>query len=46
MLNNVSLQYEILQQLKIVHKNKIIPIWVSKFVHLRILIGKQIYGVV
>lgn len=43
MLNNVSLQDEILQQLKIVHKNKIIPIWVSKFIHLKVFIGKQIY---
>ncbi|XP_060858422.1 peroxisomal ATPase PEX1 isoform X1 [Metopolophium dirhodum] len=38
MLNNVSLQDRILQQLQIVHKNRIFPIWVSKFVHLKICI--------
>ncbi|XP_060847155.1 peroxisomal ATPase PEX1 [Rhopalosiphum padi] len=38
MLNNYSLQDRILQQLQIVHKNQIFPIWVSKFVHLKICI--------
>ncbi|XP_027844705.2 peroxisome biogenesis factor 1 [Aphis gossypii] len=37
-LNNDSLQDRILQQLQIVQKNQIFPIWVSKFVHLRICI--------
>jgi len=43
MLNNVSLQDRILQQLQIVHKNRIFPIWVSKFVHLKICISKNIH---
>lgn len=38
-LNNDSLQDRILQQLQIVQKNQIFPIWVSKFVHLKICIG-------
>lgn len=42
MLNNVSLQDNILQQLQIVHKNQTFPVWVSKFVHLKIFIGKLI----
>lgn len=43
MLNNVSLQDSILQQLQIVNKDQIFPIWVSKFVHLKIFIGNTIY---
>ncbi|XP_050529647.1 peroxisome biogenesis factor 1 isoform X2 [Daktulosphaira vitifoliae] len=38
MLNNVSLQDNILQQLQIVYNKQICPIWVSKFVHLKIII--------
>lgn len=42
MLNNVSLQDSILHQLQIVSKNKIFPIWVSKFVHLKVFIGRSL----
>jgi hypothetical protein len=45
MLNNYSLQDRILQQLQIVHKNQIFPIWVSKFVHLKICIGNNIFKI-
>lgn len=40
MLNNASLQDSILHQLQIVQRNQIFPIWVSKFVHLKVFIGK------
>jgi len=40
MVNNVSLEDSVLQQLQIVQKNKIFPIWVSKFIHLNVFIGK------
>jgi hypothetical protein len=42
MLNNASLQDGILHQLQIVQRNQIFPIWVSKFIHLRVFIGKYI----
>ncbi|XP_050439980.1 uncharacterized protein LOC126845364 [Adelges cooleyi] len=38
LLNNSPLQDAILQQLQIVFKDQIIPIWVSKFVHLNIFV--------
>lgn len=41
MLNNVSLQENILNQLQIVHKDQIFPIWVSKFVYLKVFISKR-----
>lgn len=41
-LNNISLQDSILQQLQIVYKNQTLPIWVSKFIHLKIFIGKKL----
>ncbi|XP_025196709.1 peroxisome biogenesis factor 1 [Melanaphis sacchari] len=43
-LNNDLLQDKILQQLQIVHKNQIFPIWVSKFVHLKICIDDLEHG--
>lgn len=45
MLNNVSLQDSILQQLRIVKKYQIFPIWVSKFVHLKVFIGNIVYHI-
>ncbi|VVC44744.1 ATPase, AAA-type, core,ATPase, AAA-type, conserved site,Peroxisome biogenesis factor 1, N-terminal [Cinara cedri] len=43
-LNNIPLQHSILQQLQIVYKNEILPIWVSKFIHLKICIGDLGFG--
>jgi len=40
-MNNISLQDSILQQLQIVQKSKVFPIWVSKFIHINIFIGNK-----